>query len=251
MRRTWPAFLETLLEKKVYSAAVGGSSPIQYYLSLSELLFLRPKKVIFNFFSGNNVFNGLNTVRSLNTEIGQAIREILGEPPARLEAPEQIRTAALIKEIDGDTRLDKILEADARTLQDCVCYNDGDIQAFLTPYLVANRTNFDVLGNVYGFKAALLSISLTKILCEEIGAQLFVTYMPTREYTVFSHARNRQYYNIREEEAFKSILVSESRICGNLERHCEANGVIFCDLRDGFLELAASGLYKRETDDIQ
>lgn len=65
-RQTWPSFLESEIDKPVYSMAFGGYGPVQSLLMWDEAMALKPRFVIEAFYTGNDLYDCFNHVYNMN-----------------------------------------------------------------------------------------------------------------------------------------------------------------------------------------
>ena len=240
---TWPYFLDSLSKESIYSAAVGGSSPLQYVLGLAELLSLDPKKVVFNFSSINNVFNGNASLRDLSTSFGGSLREILGPANGRAGSKEVENRKTFIQQQGKIPLRDALMNAHLNSVADCEYLNIDGIESFLSPYDTIHRLNLQDRGTHYGMKVAMTSLEVFKNLSDEFNFNGIVTYMPNREY-VFWQLSDKSHSLFRDGYLYETISKMENSIRDILRERCEKLGLDFHDLSNDFVRFAERGFYK-------
>lgn len=240
---TWPFMLGQMTGSRTYNAAIGGASPLQYLLTLAEVAHLAPKKVFFTFFSGNNVFNSINSLRKLHTPAGTAFRYFLGDPVERRGCLVANETQRILSELKQLSRREAIIEATARGAKDCEHVVADGFELFSTPYSAVNRLDLSEAGNRYGMNVALACIDAAASLCDEISAELSVIYIPMRESLI-----NRAIAH--SPEIYAKIARMEDDVRDDVARQCVSNGAQMIDLTNGIHDALGDGFYPADTDDL-
>lgn len=246
---TWPYFLDNLSKESVYSAAVGGSSPLQYVLGLAELLSLDPKKVVFNFSSINNVFNGNASLRDSKTPFGESLREILGPANGRTGSPEVENRKNFIQQQGKIPLRDALMNAHLNSIADCEHVNINGIESFLLPHDTIHRLNLQDKGTYYGMKVAMSSLEIFKNLSDEFNFNGIVTYMPSREH-VFWQLSEHNHSSFRDGYLYETISKMEISVRDIVRERCDKLNLDFQDLSRDFVEFAIRGFYKPSDIDV-
>lgn len=249
---TWPYILDKIIKSPVYNASVGGSSPIQYLYALSEVLHLRPSKVLFCFFNGNNIFNSLDTSSRLEGESARNLFDLSQGKNIKNPAPPQIKIKRdFIISLGSMPRRAALQEGSNRNIPDCLEFTMAGRKYFLTPHETSHRINVNSAYGSLGFATAINAIEIFSQMARIFKFEPTVVSFPTRERALWMASTSDEKANLKENiSTIESIYETEARIEKSIERHCNDFGIDFIPMSPHLPKAVRQGYFKPMSDDF-
>lgn len=286
-RETWPAALEVMEKRQVYSMALGGWGPLQYELLVKDALDLKPKAILVGLYFGNDLFDSCS--HAYGTELYTKYRRhdadysaSLAELQSRLSlADNTARNDYVRQRLEEMGGLAKLWQAVAR--------RSLVVQLLMTRGLIPSIPSVDELYQAadmawgsehpeiaaiystrgystvltFGYRGVAVAfenpciqegvritkevLSVLKAVEDHAGIRIGFVFIPTKE-TVYTTADSA--LRMQMTDGFAQMIKNEAMIKQNLLDHCREIGVVCVDATRRLVEAAKQGvvLYRSDSD---
>lgn len=236
---TWPGILKMKTGCSLYNASMGSFSPIQYMLALRELAITKPQLILLTFYTGNNVYNSMTTLRHASQSFKKTFPQYNDNLPSGFNNPD----LDLITDTNQQVQIENFIRATKSCIQGFDTARIGNLTYFLMPTL---RANVQDLNNPYvacGFTLACQAIQKISRMIHKWNARLILTIMPTKEFLVYKRHNEHNDVKISSDIEINKLGVTESFAIQSLQKFCFENNIDTLDLTNTLTSCIHNPIY--------
>ena len=236
---TWPGILKSKTGCSLYNASMGSFSPIQYMLSLRELAFTKPSLVFLTFYTGNNVYNSMTTLKHAS----QSFRKLFPQYNDNLHSGFNNPDLDLITDTDQQVQIENFIRATKSCIQGFDTARVGNLTYFLMPTL---RANVQDLNNHFvsrGFTLACQAIQKIARMIQKWNALLILIIMPTKEFLIYKRDDEYKDVKISSDLEIKNLGITEALAIQSLQKFCSENNIETLDLTNTLTNFIIDPIY--------
>jgi len=247
---SWPAQLGELTGLRVYNAALGGYSPVQYYELLRRYaLRLKPSVVVVGFYAGNDLLESYRAVYALPYHAARRREDVLPvgihDPPPSSKSPNAARGTGtrLVRRVHrwlsshsvlyrvtlssiSHTQPAELIDEQEGT--DQVRVDHGASSTAFAPTWRLRRLDLDSLAVREGLRLSLVHLEDMARLCDSAGVAFFIALIPTKErvYQPLIEADPE----LRQHPVLRELLAHEREVDQRVRRFLQERGIPHIEL---------------------
>lgn len=241
---SWPVRLQHLTGQSLYSLALGGYGPVQYYhLLKTKALALNPKLIIVGLYLGNDFYDAYVLTHPTDREeitLDHPRKKLFGSVRNWLAHNSVMYRIASYNL--GDAM--RFLEARSYAHSETVIVNNAEhgIRTALTPLKHLRGMNLQDKAIREGFNLTLDLISKMNALCVERGVNFLVVLIPTKGTVLADY--------VQENEQTKRVLNNEREAVRIIKEHLTKSDIGYLDVLPALKEAATTKtIYPQNEDD--
>lgn len=236
---TWPGILKSKTGCSLYNASMGSFSPIQYMLSLRELAFTKPSLVFLTFYTGNNVYNSMTTLKHAS----QSFRKLFPHYNDNLRSGFNNPDLDLITNTDQQIQIENFIRATKLCIQGFDTARVGNLTYFLMPTLRANVQNLNNHFVSCGFTLACQAIQKIACMIQKWNARLVLIIMPTKEFLIYKRDDEYKDVKISSDLEIKNLGITEAFAIQSLQKFCYESNIETLDLTNTLTNFIIDPIY--------
>lgn len=236
---TWPGILKLKTACSLYNASMGSFSPIQYMLAIRELAFTKPHLVLLTFYTGNNVYNSMTTLRHASHSLKQTFPQYNDNLPSGFNNPD----LDIITDTNQQVQIENFIRATKSCIQGFDTARVSSLTYFLMPTL---RANVQDLNNHYvscGFTLACQAIQKIARMIHKWNARLILIIMPTKEFLIYKRDNEYNDVKISSDLEIKKLGITEAFAIQSLQKFCFENNIDTLDLTNTLTSCVHTPIY--------